>query len=202
MTNGTDYLPLSFLNQLTYCARRFWLMYAQSELLINAPMQEGIYHHTRADQPGFQTDKHGRTLRSVIVWSDALRVIGRADFVEEHEGALIPLEHKRGGMGRWLNDHVQLCAQAICLEERTGQTITHGEILYWTNRRRERVVIDQALRDTTFVIAEQAFALLNAGQMPVPIDRPAKCKDCSMAAICLPRETLQLLAERQQEDRP
>jgi CRISPR-associated exonuclease Cas4 len=190
-----DYLPLSFLNQLVFCPRRFWLMFCQSEMEINAPVLEGILRHQNAHQPGQQTDDQGRVLRSVHVWSDRLRIAGIADFVQEQNGALIPLEHKRGRMGKWQNDHIQLCAQALCLEERTGERVPSGEIFYWGNRRREQVVFSDDLRERTEAMVEKAFALLAAGQMPLPIDQPAKCRDCSLEPICLPKETLQLLRE-------
>lgn len=190
-----DYLPLSYLNQVAFCPRRFWLMYVQGEMEINAPVQEGILRHENAHDPGIQKDEHGRTLRSVQVWSDVLRVAGVADFVEEKSGRLIPLEHKRGRMGQWMSDHVQLCAQAICLEERTGTQLPYGEIFYWSNRRRERVMFDDVLRQKTADAAHLAFRLLEQGTMPYPLDHPAKCRDCSLEPICLPRETLALLQE-------
>lgn len=190
-----DYLPLSYLNQLVYCERRFWLMFAQNEMDINAPVLDGILRHRRAHQAGQQKDEHGRTLRSVHVWSYDYRIAGIADFVEEKDNTLIPVEHKRGRMGKWINDHVQLCAQAICLEERTGATVPYGEIFYWGNRRREQVPFDDDLRDKTIATIDRAFALIEAGQLPYPIDQPAKCRDCSLEPICLPKETRQLLRE-------
>lgn len=190
-----DPLPLSLLNQILYCPRRFWLMHCHNEMEINAPVLDGTLRHQRAHTSGQQKDEHGRTWRSIHVWSDALNIAGIADFVEERDGTLIPVEHKRGRMGRWLNDHVQLCAQALCLEERTEQTIPHGEIFYWGNRRREQVAFDDELRQLTVTTIEGAFALLGRGVMPQPVDNPAKCRDCSLEPICLPRETLQLLSE-------
>lgn len=193
-----DYLPLSFLNQLAYCPRRFWLMYCQSEMEINAPVLEGQIRHQRAHQPGQQSDDLGRILRSVHVWSDRLRIAGIADFVEERDELLVPVEHKRGRMGQWISDHVQLCAQAMCLEERTGIAVAYGEIFYWANRRRERVLFNNTLRDRTEATIEQAFSLLAQEMMPMPIDHPAKCRDCSLEPACLPRETLKLLKEEKQ----
>lgn len=194
-TEQRDYLPLSFLNQYVYCPRRFWLMYVQNEMEINAPVLEGSLRHERAHQPGQRTDELGRQWRSVYVWSEPLRISGIADFVEERDGRLVPVEHKRGRMGQWLNDHVQLCAQALCLEERTGLSIAQGEIFYWTNRRRERVPMDEALRAHTHDVIRQVFALLDQSTLPRPIEHPAKCRDCSLEPICLPRETLRMLRE-------
>lgn len=190
-----EYLPLSYLNQLAYCPRRFWLMFYQSEMDINAPVLEGTLRHRRAHEPGQQRDERGRALRSVHVWSDTYRIAGVADFIEERGGLLIPLEHKRGRVGKWLNDRVQLCAQALCLEERTNETVPYGEIFYWANRRREQVILDATLRQTTIATIERAFTLLETGRIPPPIDNPAKCHDCSLEPICLPRETLLLLKE-------
>jgi CRISPR-associated exonuclease Cas4 len=199
-----DYLPLSFLNQWGYCPRRFWLMYAQSELEVNAPMLEGTWRHQRAHERGSQRlDEQGRVLRSVHVWSDTLRIAGIADFVELRTNdagvTLLPLEQKRGRMGQWLNDHIQLCAQALCLEERTGIAVPRGEIFYWTNRRREVVALDDGLRARTREAIAAAFGLLRAGRLPRPIEEIAKCRDCSMEPICLPAETLALLHEERSD---
>ncbi len=89
----------------------------------------------------------------------------------------------------------------MCLEERTGNAVVHGEIFYWANRRRERVEFDDGLRERTRAVVRQAFALLETGRMPPPIDHPAKCRDCSLEPICLPRETLAMLSEGR-ESRP
>lgn len=192
-----DYLPLSLLNQVAYCPRRFWLMFCQNEIVINAPMLDGILRHQHAHTPGIQPDKDGDTFRSVYVWSNTWRIAGIADFVQEKDGHLIPREHKRGRMGKWVSDHVQLCAQAMCLEERTGDDIPYGEIFYWSNRRREHVPFDESLRATTIQTIEQAFNLLKAGKLPAPIDHPARCRDCSLEPVCLPHETLMLLQEEE-----
>lgn len=190
-----DYIPLSYLNQFSYCPRRFWLMFNQNEMDINAPVLDGILRHRRAHEVGEQQDEHGRSLRNVHLWSYQYRIAGFADFIETKDSALIPVEHKRGRMGKWLNDHIQLCAQALCLEERTDTAVPYGEIFYWGNRRREEVVFDDNLRAKTIHTIEEIFDVINAGVMPVPIDNRAKCRDCSLESICLPRETLMLLKE-------
>lgn len=188
-----DYLPLSYLNQLLYCPRRFWYMFVQGELEINAPMLEGTLQHQRAHRPGTETDDHGRTLhRRLWVWSDRLNIAGFADFVETDGDEFIPVEYKHGKQGRWDNDQVQLCAQALCLEEMTGRTVTHGEIFYWRSRRRVTVPFDQERRQQTETAVARAHTLLAANTIPAPITNREKCKWCSLQPICLPNEVTQL----------
>ncbi|HHS97935.1 MAG TPA: CRISPR-associated protein Cas4 [Chloroflexi bacterium] len=195
MRDEVDYLPISMLNQLAYCERRFWLMCVQGEMAVNAPVLEGIQQHERVHEGGVERDGEAVVRRRVYVWSDRLRVAGFADVVEERGGRLIPVEYKRGRMGRWLNDHIQLCAQAICLEERTGRPVREGAIFYWRSRRRVRVEITPELRARTEEAVARAFALLEAGRMPPPLEHRAKCRDCSLEPICLPREVLVLSRE-------
>lgn len=97
-------------------------------------------------------------------------------------------------MANHLNDHFQLCAAALCLEERTGRSIAYGEIFYHSNRRRQNVAFTPQLREAT----EQAiFSAQMAAQssMPQPIEHPKKCQACSLQGICLPFEVKQLLRE-------
>lgn len=185
-----DYLPLSYLNQLEYCERRFWLMYVQGEMAINAAVLAGTYQHERAHTAGQSETAGVVTHRRLYLWSEVHRVAGFADVVEERDDQLIPVEYKRGRLGKWLNDHIQLCAQAFCLEERTGKTISQGEIFYWGSRRRVQVTFTPELRAHTVAAIDRAFALLDAGQLPPPLNHPAKCRDCSLEPICLPKEVL------------
>lgn len=188
-----DYLPLSYLNQLLYCPRRFWYMYVQGELVINAPMLEGTLQHERAHQPGTETDDRGRPVhRRLWLWNDRLAIAGLADLVEEQPGGLVPVEYKHGRQGQWDNDQVQLCAQALCLEEMTGRPVHQGEIFYWRSRRRLVIPFDTPLRQQTEAAICQAYDLLAAGTIPLPITERRKCSDCSLQPICLPDEVEKL----------
>jgi CRISPR-associated exonuclease Cas4 len=191
-----DYLPISMLNQLEYCERRFWLMYVQGEMEVNAPVLEGVQQHERAHDGGLERDGEMTIHRRVYVWSERLRLAGFADVVEEQAGELTPVEYKHGRMGRWLNDHVQLCAQALCLEERTGQPVRRGAIFYWGSRRRVAVEFTPELRARTEAAVARACELLEAGRIPPPLDQRAKCHDCSLEGTCLPREVLLLSNEQ------
>jgi CRISPR-associated exonuclease Cas4 len=155
-------------------------------------MLEGIYRHENTHEPGQAQRGEVTRTRQVYVWSERLRLVGLVDCIETEAGQLQPVEHKRGKMSRWLNDHIQLCAQAMCLEERTGQTVEQGEIFYWRNRRREVVSFRPELRQTTAAAVRRAFALLDRGQVPPPTSVRAKCRDCSIEPICLPQEVEEL----------
>ncbi len=184
-----DPFPLSYLNQFTYCPRRIWYMYVQGEIEINAPMLEGtLQHQNRADKPGHETDDLGRNIqRRVWVWSDRLNIAGFADFVEAHP-TLTPVEYKHGQKGQWDNDEIQLCAQALCLEEMTGQSIPQGEIFYWRSRRRVTVLFGEKLRQQTEATIQQVRTLVLSNTIPHPITEPQKCLHCSIQPICLPEE--------------
>ncbi len=198
-----DALSISYLNALEYCPRRFYYECALSEFLDNAHVVEGTMRHERSDSGRRTTEDGVTTLRRVWVWSSRLRLSGFADVVEESEGQLTPVEYKKGKMGEWLNDHVQLCAQALCLEEMSGCTIAHGYIFYFGSARREEVVFTEALRQRTEETIRLAFSLLEQGVLPPPLigkqtrrtSLPTlhnKCRDCSLEPLCLPREVLAL----------
>jgi len=201
-----DRLMISHLNTLEYCPRRFYYQCALHEFIDNAHTVEGDMLHERSDS-GLRTLEDGiTTFRRVHIWSDRLKLIGFADVVEEQEGNLVPVEYKKGKMGEWLNDHVQLCAQALCLEEMRGCTIPRGYIFYFGSARREEVIFTEVLRLHTEETIQQAFFLLERGILPPPLAGKAskrtalptmhrKCKDCSLEPLCLPREVLSLAAE-------
>jgi CRISPR-associated exonuclease Cas4 len=194
-----DYLPLSYLNQLLYCERRFWYMYVQGELAVNAALLEGTLRHEHADQPGTERIEEGRMVRRLAVYSDRLRINGFCDLVEDAGGVLRPVEYKRGKQGRWDNDQVQLCAQALCLEERTGRPVPMGEIFYYRSRHRIEAPLTHELRVVTEAAVARAFTLLEAGVLPPHTRQRVRCGECSLEPICLPRETRQLSEEEVDE---
>jgi CRISPR-associated exonuclease Cas4 len=192
-------LSLSYLNALEYCPRRFYYESVLSEFIENHHTLEGTLRHERSDS-GQTTSDHGLvTMRRVWVWSHRLHLSGFADVVEEQDGQLTPVEYKKGKMGEWLNDHVQLCAQALCLEEMLQATIPRGYIFYFGSVRREEVLFSGTLRQHTEEIIHLAFSLQEGGELPPPLTGKQtkrtplltlhpKCKDCSLEPLCLPRE--------------
>lgn len=182
-----DYLPLAYLNAWEYCPRRFFLEYQLGEMADNEHILLGRHLHRNIDQDG--TIQEGDTLihRQQWVWSDRLQIKGIIDAVEETGPHLVPIEYKKGRMGRHLSDHFQLCAAGLCLEEQTGKTLTHGEIFYHANRRRQRVDFTPELRQATEAAIASAQITLTQ-PMPAPIDNRKKCQACSLQNICLPNE--------------
>jgi len=129
----------------------------------------------------------------VYVWSERLKLAGLCDLIEERAGLVYPVEYKKGKPGRWASDHAQLCAQALCLEERMRMTIVQGAIFYFATRRREVVVFTSELRGEVERLAAEAQRLVAAGTLPPPIDNRMKCRDCSLQPLCLP-DKVRLLA--------
>ena len=184
----TDYIPLAMLNALAYCARRFGYEYIQAEMLLNDHVVEGQIRHSGVDLVGTTWLPDVTQERRVYVWSERLRVAGFCDLVEYKQHTYYPVEYKKGRLNRWRNDHVQLCAQAICLEERMGIQIERGYIFSFAQRRREEVAFSAELRSETAQYCELAQQLAARGQLPPPTTQRAKCPECSLQPLCLPSE--------------
>lgn len=187
-----DYLPLAYLNAWEYCPRRFYLEYVLGEMEDNEHIILGRHLHRNINEESVIQEGEMLIHQQQWVWSDRLLVSGVIDAVEQREGQLVPLEYKKGKMSRHLNDHFQLCAAALCLEERTGREIVYGEIFYHANRRRQKVSLTAQLRQATQAAIAAARQAVNR-PMPAPIDRPQKCQSCSLMGICLPFEVKHLL---------
>lgn len=187
-----NYLPLAYLNAFEYCPRRFYWEYVLGEMADNEHIIIGRHLHRNINQE--QTIQEGNTIihKQQWVWSDRLNIKGIIDAVEEIDNKLVPLEYKKGKMSKHLNDHFQLCAAALCLEENTGKSITYGEIFYHSNRRRQVVEFTKELRLATEQAIKNAHQSI-IGKMPLPINNQNKCRDCSLKNICLPKEIKKLI---------
>lgn len=207
MNNTTlpETIPISALNALAYCPRRFYYEFVQADMLINEFVLEGTQVHQRAHQPGQHTTASGEieTTR-LYLCSETLRLSGFADVVEERDGLLIPVEYKHGRQGKWLNDAIQLCAQALCLEERQPDKapIPHGYIFYVGSRRRVQVQFTEELRTRTREAIARAFEVAAQEIVPPPLEPPltVRCPHCSLLPLCLPDEVTMLRSHTQKGD--
>lgn len=186
-------IPLSYLNALEYCPRRFYYEFVQGDMLVNEFVLAGTLLHQRADEAGQRTSEDGGiTINHLYLYSETLHLSGFADIVEEENGCLIPVEYKHGKEGKWLNDHLQLCAQALCLEERQPDKppIPYGYIFYFGSRKRVQVDFTPELRAKTRATINLAFQTATLDKPPPPLEGKAarRCRDCSLNALCLPAE--------------
>lgn len=192
-----DFLPLSSLNALEYCPRRFYYEFIQGDMLENEFVLAGTLLHERADEPGIHHNKEGEIrLNRLYLQNERLHLSGFADIVEEENGFFIPVEYKHGKEGKWLNDHIQLCAQALCLEERhrNHKHIPYGSIFYFGSRKRVQVLLTPELRAKTLAAIDHALDLSVTDSVPPPLEgkTAGRCRDCSLRALCLPEEVLHL----------
>ena len=185
LTTDSEYPPLSALNDLLFCARRCYLHRVEGVWVENTHTLTGSQDHRRVHAVKDGDLATGRTARGLRLLSHALKVQGVADLVEFPEGVPFPVEYKRGKRRKWDNDDVQLCAQAICLEEMLGTAVPAGAIFHVQSKRRRDVPFTAALRDATARAAERLHELLKQAIAPPPVLHK-KCKQCSLHAVCLP----------------
>jgi CRISPR-associated exonuclease Cas4 len=187
--NSREMLPLSLLNDYLYCTRRAALKVVEGWRAANAHTARGDVLHDHADSPGYELAKGVTLLRALPVWSEKLGLSGKCDIVEQHpDGSLLPVEYKKGRRRQWANDDVQLCAQAMCLEEMFSLAIPRGAIFHAESKRRREVEFTAELRAQTAATSAELHALLASEHVPPAIFKPA-CEECSLFAICLPKAT-------------
>lgn len=185
---GEDSLiPLSALQHHLFCPRQCALIHVEQQWAEDGATAEGRILHERVDSARGETRPGIRIARGVALRSLALGVSGRADVVEYlgRPPRPFPVEYKRGKPKAHRADEVQLCAQAICLEEMSGQDVPDGALFYGQTRRRVAVAFDLPLRALTAATALAARANLMIGRTPPPIPMPG-CRLCSLQDLCRP----------------
>ena len=204
MYDEDDLIPISALQHLLFCPRQAALIHVERLWAENELTVQGRQLHERADSGRREMlcgrGKGVRVERTVPLRSFVLGVWGKADVVEFHPpppcadgaegraegvGRPVPVEYKRGKPKRDGSDAVQLCAQAMCLEEMLGIAVPGGFLFYGQTRDRLEVAIDAALRRRTAVAAQRMHELMSSGHTP-PAALQAKCKRCSMLSLCQP----------------
>jgi CRISPR-associated exonuclease Cas4 len=188
MYSEDELLPISALQHLLYCERQCALIHIERVWEENLFTAEGRILHDKVDS-GENSVRAGRRIaRSLPLRSLALGLSGIADVVEFGPGRteVFPVEYKRGRSKAADWDRVQLCAQAMCLEEMLDVVITEGALFYGKTRRRERGDFDDELRAETRKAAERLHRLIEARRTP-PAVYSAKCDACSLFHACMPK---------------
>lgn len=191
MEEDDDLIPLSALQHWLVCPRQCALIHLEQIWRDNERTAEGNVLHQAVDRQGGES-RHGvRRITGLPLRSRRLGLSGRADVVEFHPApdgngeVPFPIEHKRGREKRDDRDKVQLCAQALCLEEALGVPVPEGALFYAETRRRQKVLFDPALRARVEQAATAIRAMLVQCQTPPPVPNPS-CERCSLADLCLP----------------
>ena len=183
----SDPIPLSALNQFAYCPRRCFLIHVEGEFADNVHTIGGTHEHERVDQVHYETRAGARLEFALPVWSARLGLTGRCDVVEFHpDGTLYPVEYKHGKRRQWLNDDLQLAAQALCLAEMYGGPVPKGAIFHSGSKRRREVVVDAALAARVAEAAAAVRGLFAGGPSPPPLADLRRCGECSLRDICQP----------------
>lgn len=205
MFSEEELLPLSALQHLIFCERQAALIHIEQVWVDNAATVEGSHLHRTADAQRGESRGDVRIARGLRLRSVRLGVSGKADVVEFHRieagsaaygvelpggcGRFVPfpVEYKRGRPKRThRGDEVQLCAQAMCLEEMLGAQIREGALFYGKTRHRITVTFDDGLREVTETAARRLHQLFAAGVTPAAVWE-RKCRECSLLEVCRPR---------------
>jgi CRISPR-associated exonuclease Cas4 len=192
-----DLLMISALQHLLFCPRQCALIHIEQQWTENRYTAEGRIMHERVDEVGKESRGRIRTVFGLPLRSLRLGLSGRADAVEYHrEGddtassvwRPFPVEYKRGKPKKNDSDLVQLCAQAICLEEMHSCAVPEGAMYYGKPRRRLAVVFNDALREKTRDAARRLHELVDSGRTP-QARYEKKCDSCSLISLCMPKVT-------------
>lgn len=185
MFSEDELLPLSGLQHLVFCERQWALIHIEQQWEENRLTAEGRLLHEVAHSAGAESRPGVTISRGLSLRSMRLGLIGQADVVEYRAGQAFPVEYKRGKPKSDQCDEVQLCAQALCLEEMQQCSIPAGALFYGVTRRRVDVPFAAALRARVEQLAARMHALYRERQTPPPQYAP-KCDRCSLVELCLP----------------
>ncbi|NEN74919.1 CRISPR-associated protein Cas4 [Pelistega sp. NLN82] len=181
-------IPLSALQHYAFCPRQCALIHLEQLWEENFLTAQGRLLHERVDSAELEVRKGIRFERSVHVLSEKLGIGGVLDLVECElsTGLLKPVEYKRGKPKPEPFDEIQLCAQALCLEEMRGTVIEEGALWYMQTRHRVSVIFSETLRQKTLTVIHQVRKLLSGNKTPQP-EYSKRCKACSLIEVCQPQ---------------
>ncbi len=193
MYQEDELLPVSALQHLLFCERQCALIHIEQAWEENRLTAEGRIIHERVDTVARQSRHDVRIETALALRSLRLGLSGKADVVEFHRegpGAWrpFPVEYKRGRPKPANWDQVQLCAQALCLEEMLGVAVPQGALFYGQPRRRQEVIFEEELRRETEEAAARLHRLICSGVTP-PASYEKKCESCSLLHLCMPKVT-------------
>jgi CRISPR-associated exonuclease Cas4 len=181
----SDLVMISALEHYSYCPRQCALIHVEQTFDENLYTLRGRAVHDRVDEPVGEFQEGVRVERALPLWSKRLGLIGKADVVEFHGITPYPVEYKHGSKREREHDDLQLCAQAICLEEMAGKAVPKGAIYYHSSRRRREVEFTGALRADVEKATDDIRKMLTEKALPPPVN-DSRCRRCSLKESCMP----------------
>jgi CRISPR-associated exonuclease Cas4 len=176
---------ISALEHYSYCPRQCALIHIEQTYEENIYTLKGTLAHERVDQVATRHEENLRVERGLPLWSQRLGLVGRADVVEFRGNVPYPVEYKQGKRREWQYEAIQVCAQALCLEEMFGLQVPCGAIYYCSSRSRREIIFDEFLRTAVEKATEGVKAMLHNADLP-PAVNDQRCNKCSLIESCLP----------------
>ena len=183
---------ISALQHYVFCPRQCALIHIEQVWTESRLTAEGRLMHEHVHEAGNESRGDVRIARGVPIRSLRLGLVGMADVVEFHRGAKnfwqpFPVEYKRGKPKPDHSDIIQLCAQAMCLEEMLSVSVPKGALFYGRTKRRLDVAFDDALCNETEETARKTRELIFSCVTPPPV-YAKRCDSCSLISECLPKK--------------
>jgi CRISPR-associated exonuclease Cas4 len=184
-TDADSPVMLSALEHYSYCPRQCALIHVEQVWSENLYTMRGRDVHERVDEISSHELAGARLERALPIWCRRLNLVGKADLIEFHGDIPYPVEYKSGSQRRGNPETLQLCAQAVCLEEMFGVPVEKGAIYWYGSRERREIVFSDAMRDEVVHVAAAVGELLEKRIVPPPVD-DKRCENCSLKESCLP----------------
>lgn len=183
-----DFLMISTLRHYGYCPRSCSLIHQDQTFSENLYTLRGRAVHKQVDKPEEEFVGNILVERALPLWSHRLGLVGKADVVEFHDETPYPVEYKHGPRRENEHNDLQLCAQAMCLEDMMGQAVPRGAIFHHKSRRRREVFFTPTLRRQVEEAVTAIRSLLAEKKLPPPVN-DRRCEKCSLKEACMPQVT-------------
>ncbi len=199
-TSIQEQIPARMVNEFAYCPRLFYLEHVQQEFAHSADTLDGRFVHRRVDRESGPvpsatalTEQVRLHSRSILIGSDRIGATARIDLIETDNGAVVPVDYKRGAApdlpeGAWEPERVQVCLQGLLLREE-GYACEYGVLYFAASQTRVTVEFTESLIARTLELLGEARRTAESGRIPPPLRDSPKCPRCSLVGICLPDET-------------
>ena len=178
-------IMISALEHYSYCPRQCALIHLEQVWDENLYTMRGRDVHEKVDMQSSHDLAGVRYERALPLWSKRLNLVGKADLVEFHGETPYPVEYKSGKRRAGHHETLQLCAQAICLEEMLGVPVERGALFWHGSRERRDIILTETMRSRVEDVAQATHDMMANRQVPPPVN-DSRCNHCSLWESCVP----------------